>query len=48
VAVDSRVRPAAPYPFTYEQRTEIPERAYARADASRPVSTDWLVVTAEA
>ena len=37
-----------PGPFTYEQRMEILERAYARADASRPVTTAWLVVTAEA
>jgi SAM-dependent methyltransferase len=37
-----------PGPFTHEQRMEILERAYARADASRPVTTAWLVVTAEA
>jgi SAM-dependent methyltransferase len=37
-----------PGPFTYEQRMEILERACARADASRPVTTAWLVVTAEA
>jgi SAM-dependent methyltransferase len=37
-----------PGPFTYQQRMEILERAYARADASQPVSTAWLVVTAEA
>jgi SAM-dependent methyltransferase len=37
-----------PGPFTYEQRMDILERAYARADASRPVTTAWLVVTAEA
>jgi SAM-dependent methyltransferase len=37
-----------PGSFTYEQRMEILERACARADASRPVSTAWLVVTAEA
>lgn len=37
-----------PGPFTYEQRMEILERACARAGASRPVSTAWLVVTAEA
>jgi len=35
-------------PFTHEQRMQILERAYARADPSRPVSTSWLVVTAEA
>jgi SAM-dependent methyltransferase len=37
-----------PGPFTYEQRMEMLERAYARADASRPVTTVWLVVSAEA
>jgi SAM-dependent methyltransferase len=37
-----------PGPFTYEQRMDILERAYARADASRPVTTAWLIVTAEA
>jgi hypothetical protein len=37
-----------PGPFTHAQRMEILERAYARADASRPVTTAWLVVTAEA
>ena len=37
-----------PGPLTYEQRMEILERACARADASRPVTTAWLVVTAEA
>ena len=42
----NRARP--PGPFTYEQRMEILERAYARADPSRPVTTAWLVVTAEA
>jgi SAM-dependent methyltransferase len=35
-------------PFTYEQRMEILERAYARADATKPVTTAWLVLTAEA
>jgi len=37
-----------PGPFTYGQRMEILERAYARADTSQPVTTAWLVVTAEA
>jgi SAM-dependent methyltransferase len=37
-----------PGPFTYGQRMEILKRAYARADASQPVTTAWLVVTAEA
>jgi SAM-dependent methyltransferase len=37
-----------PGPFTHEQRMEILELAYARADPSRPVTTAWLVVTAEA
>ena len=37
-----------PGPFTHAQRMEILERAYARADTSRPVTTAWLVVTAEA
>lgn len=37
-----------PGPFTHEQRMEILDRAYARADPSRPVTTAWLVVTAEA
>jgi SAM-dependent methyltransferase len=37
-----------PGPFTYEQRMGILELACARADASRPVTTAWLVVTAEA
>ena len=35
-------------PFTYQQRMEILELACARADASQPVTTAWLVVTAEA
>lgn len=46
LSVPAFARP--PGPFTYEQRMEILERAYARADVSRPVSTAWLVVTAEA
>ncbi|MBL7489735.1 class I SAM-dependent methyltransferase [Frankia sp. AgB1.9] len=37
-----------PGQFTYEQRMEILERAYAQSDVSQPVTTAWLVVTAEA
>lgn len=37
-----------PGPFSHEQRMEILQLAYARADPSRPVTTAWLVVTAEA
>lgn len=37
-----------PGSFTYEQRMEILDRAYALADASQVVTTTWLVVTAEA
>jgi hypothetical protein len=37
-----------PGAFTYEQRMGILECAYAGTDASRPVTTAWLVVTVEA
>lgn len=37
-----------PGAFTYEQRMGILERAYAGTDASRPVTTAWLVATVEA
>lgn len=34
--------------FTYQQRMDILEKAYAQVDPQQPTVTSWLVVVAEA